>query len=50
MSEIDAPVTVIPLPQSPSLAAGRARRGARELPLYRDTTARFEDRLASLRD
>ncbi len=53
MSEIRAPVNVIPLPQSPSLselaALGVARVSWGPL-LYRNAIARFEDQLASLRD
>jgi 2-methylisocitrate lyase-like PEP mutase family enzyme len=53
VSEIPAPVNVIPFPQSPSLAElaelGVARVSWGPL-LFRDTIARFEGELASLRD
>jgi 2-methylisocitrate lyase-like PEP mutase family enzyme len=53
MSEIRAPVNVIPFPQSPSLAElaalGVARVSWGPL-LYRAAIARFEEELASLRD
>jgi 2-methylisocitrate lyase-like PEP mutase family enzyme len=53
MSEVDAPVNVIRLPQGPSLtdltASGAARVSWGPF-LYRDAMARFADELASLRE